>query len=726
MKLLEIKNNLVKMTYQSDEIVALGRFVALEDSARSYIGQIVNLKADIKANYAIAKLLFTVSEDGIIDTYDGTIPSLEAKLSNVDSSEIAGLIPVEKPIKFGNLSQQKTMLNIDQAFFETNSVICAEKFDNINIIVRNFADQIAQNKEKVVILDVDHTFGGEDLLRFKKDFRLPLDAKRIDYLINFELEGIEAASKAVIQDIFIEVKEYVDSLPDKFLPFENFLGVVSAQYEATKIPELALLKNRLMKYQSTFAQTKEEIYALKDLVMSNNPVYIDIEDESDNMQKELIGYVHEILQDIGSYVYMFVKLTNKNTDKLLLKELLESNSVFSTIVCSHNHKYIQEMKQRAQGIVLFAPQTVQHDFAAYNTFLSKLGAEEFVVYGGLTQDIPFIVELSDFSENYTEEYPTIPEENEEAPVIEETTEVSEVVPELSEEVTGDTEEEQIEPEENETIDFSEFESQYPIEEEPAEETINNVPEPESADEEPVIIEDVQEDDFSDEVIDQNLNDETILEAKDVTVPEIEQEPEELSHDQIVEQVAKDVDEMYYNKTEDIPSIDDVSEEEPLTENDLDFIDELPQINEAVVEETTAEVEETVVQEAPVEELPTEGLPETEPEEDTIQDEPVEEEVIVEEPVIEEVQTDYTEEEPAEEIAEEEIEEEVPVYPAEETEAEAENIPNFEQGDTVSHPKYGKGVIEKLIKYGNKTLCSISFENVGRRLLDPSMSELEKI
>ena len=36
------------------------------------------------------------------------------------------------------------------------------------------------------------------------------------------------------------------------------------------------------------------------------------------------------------------------------------------------------------------------------------------------------------------------------------------------------------------------------------------------------------------------------------------------------------------------------------------------------------------------------------------------------------------------------------------------------------------VIEKLIKYGNKTLCSISFENIGRRLLDPAISELQKI
>ena len=67
---------------------------------------------------------------------------------------------------------------------------------------------------------------------------------------------------------------------------------------------------------------------------------------------------------------------------------------------------------------------------------------------------------------------------------------------------------------------------------------------------------------------------------------------------------------------------------------------------------------------------------------------------------------------------------VPVYPAE-TPVKAE-IPVFEQGDRVTHPKYGEGVVEKMIKYGNKTLCSINFVNIGRRLLDPAISEIEKV
>ena len=743
MKVLEIKNNLAKLNYQSEENVALGRFIALEDSVRSYVGQVVNLKADIKANYAIARLLFTVSEDGIIDNYDGTIPSLDARVSDIKSAEITSLIPLEKPINFGYLAQQDTKLCIDQTFFENNPIICAEKYDNIDIIVHNFTDQLVKNNEKVVIIDIDHNYTEEKALRFKKDFKLPLDAKRVDYLINYELEGIEASTKAVIQDIFLEVKEYINSLPEGFLPFDTFLGVVSAQYETSKMPELALLKNKLLQYQNSFAQNKEEIYALKAEIQMNNITYIDIDEDSDDLQRELIEYIHENLQDIDKYLYLFVKLTSKNTDKKLLKELIETDKIFTTIICSHNHKYIQELKQRAQGIILFAPQTVQHDFATYNTFLNKLGSNEFIVFGKLTQDIPFIVELSDFAEetepenDYQEEEPVATEEemteseeesgaeepvfaaDEESPIdIENETAENPVLEQ--EEGISVIEQEEIAPSEDtmdfenipgpinntdeaesaesETVDFSEFENLEITES-------NSTEEPENTE-----TTDIEEDTIS--LFDEEpyiADHETIVSNDGNNLDTIYSEPienEEMTHDELVDKVAKDVDEIYYNKAEEIPSIDELPEngEEGLTENDLDFIDELAPENEEIA--TLSEEPEDIVPEnadnTPAEDTENADEFRTEPEE----------EIIVEEPQFEDVSTDY------------ETEEELPVYPVEET-PEAE-IPAFEQGDTVTHPKYGKGVIEKLIKYGNKTLCSISFEDVGRRLLDPAMSELQKV
>ena len=47
-----------------------------------------------------------------------------------------------------------------------------------------------------------------------------------------------------------------------------------------------------------------------------------------------------------------------------------------------------------------------------------------------------------------------------------------------------------------------------------------------------------------------------------------------------------------------------------------------------------------------------------------------------------------------------------------------------EGNVVYHEKYGRGVVEQIISYGKKTLCSIQFDNVGRRLLDPKLADLK--
>ena len=74
-----------------------------------------------------------------------------------------------------------------------------------------------------------------------------------------------------------------------------------------------------------------------------------------------------------------------------------------------------------------------------------------------------------------------------------------------------------------------------------------------------------------------------------------------------------------------------------------------------------------------------------------------------------------------------IDEQPPVVPI----YEASDITNFEPpkleaGDRVSTPKYGEGVVEKMVKYGNKMLCSIMFPTIGKRLIDPAMAEITKL
>jgi len=81
----------------------------------------------------------------------------------------------------------------------------------------------------------------------------------------------------------------------------------------------------------------------------------------------------------------------------------------------------------------------------------------------------------------------------------------------------------------------------------------------------------------------------------------------------------------------------------------------------------------------------------------------------------------------EEEIDEEVQDETPIVPVfDADDIERVEVPELEAGDRVSTAKYGEGVVEKMIKYGNKMLCSIDFPNIGRRLLDPAMTEITKL
>ena len=70
-------------------------------------------------------------------------------------------------------------------------------------------------------------------------------------------------------------------------------------------------------------------------------------------------------------------------------------------------------------------------------------------------------------------------------------------------------------------------------------------------------------------------------------------------------------------------------------------------------------------------------------------------------------------------------EELPIYKPKEPQPQKETV-KLEAGNRVSHAKYGAGVVEKIMNYGKKTLCCIQFEEAGRKLLDPSVTTIEKL
>ncbi len=647
MKVLEIKNNLVKVAFDTDDNLSLGGFVIIEDTNNPYVAQVMNLKSEPSSNYAIVKLLFTFNDEGILKNYNGTIPSLKANVSKLPSSELLDIIPAEDPLTLGSLAQQNVNLNVDKTILENNLLICSNNLSNTTTLLNNITEQI---KEKAIIIDTEGQFDWDRTIAPGKDFKLPLNHETINYIYENDLDDVDAVSKAMIQEIFIEVQEYIHTLPERFLPFDTFINVIDSQYKETKIPQLILLKNKLLKYKESdvFAQNLKDILDLSIAIENAQNISIDLSEIPENLQKEIIRYIYTVMSHINEQIYCFVKVNNSNISKKLLKRYITRDNVFTTVICPHEFKYIEEIKEASQNIIFFAPLTLQHDFASYNSFLGKLNSDEFVIYGAHTQNIPFITEQTVAEEIKSPSIVPMPE-----PVQEETIKPEQKIVQENEE-----------PEQFPEINYPDI-----VEDDLSEETVF---------EEQIIEEPVEE--IAEEPI-QNILDDTEYEqlSEADTLPEliddeyyqdevIEEMPEEITNEELVEQVAKDVDKVFYEKLPQDDEEEDFETQEELTEDDLNLIDDL-----AINDEISL--------------------------------------------IGEEENNEF-------ETFEEELPPVVPIYPAED---DVENeLQSFEPGDRVSTAKYGEGIVEKMIKYGNKMLCSIDFPNIGRRLLDPSLTEITRL
>lgn len=765
MQVLEIKNNLVKIAYDVNDNLALSSFVIIEDTNTPYVAQVVNVKADKLTNFAIVKLLFTFNEEGILKNYNGTIPSLKSTVSILPSKELLDIIPIENNLIMGELAQQNVTLNVDKTILDNNLLVCSDNVENTNILLKNITKQI---DEKIVIFDTDGLFDAENKITFGKDFKLPLNYDTINFIYENELDDVDATSRAVIQDIFIEVQEYTKNLPEGYLPFETFINVVDQQYKETQIPQLVLLKNKLIKYRdlNAFAETLKDVLSLSIAIDKSKVTIIDISEMAPVLQKEIMSYTYGVMKGINETIYSFVKVDNANSSKRLLKTFLSRDGIYTTIICRHEYKYLPELKSAAQNLILFTPQTLQHDFAAYNTFLNKLNTDEFIIYGAHTQNIPLIVELDELeldtqndddeteSEKDIEEIPSSNVVPMPAPVQNTAPQENVTVtpePEIQEEENFKAPEveypdlgfENETPSSNETptVDFPETETLNVTEEQP-EENFTQIELPETF-EEPEIEEVQQEEpeediqkNFDNEISQEPIEEEVFMPETDIPQVEIN---EDLSEQAIIEDsnISETPAEYTSQATEEQAPIYNI-----LDDNEIDYQDAEPEVlplepeidysvedidieenyqepqpydeNEAMIEQAAKDVDKLIYEKLPNEDVTLDDLSDLQSDELTEDDLNLIGDLASDNGITPEPELEYNEEQPPV----------VPIYNAEDIEPQEQQ--SLEPGDRVSSPKYGEGVVEKMIKYGNKMLCSIEFPNIGRRLLDPAMTEIKKL
>ena len=812
MNIIEVKNNLVKLTY--DEDISLASFIKITDLKNTYIAQILHLESSRVGKIAIARLIFNYK--GTVQAYDGSIPSIQAEIEVLSDDFIVNMLDKSDPMLLGKIAQKDTNVIVSAKMLKDKPIICAEKSYQYTQLLDNIISQNELNGRKTVVIDITGDVKGNKITA-TKDFKIPLDKNSIGYIFDRGFNDLTDEYKAFIQDIFSELNAYIKTV--EYIPFHDFNMAVDYEFKQSQQLQLIILKNRLLQFEKAgiFAQEEKDFRILDEKLNSNNTLVIDISRLNDSLQAEYISYIYSQMEKQNTNFYTVTSLNNNNSDKEVLNKIFASKNVFSSIVCPYSYKYIEELKQCSKNMIMFTPMKQQEDFGAYNIFLNKLAEDEFILYGKSTKFVPLIIKLDEIE--MIDEIMPAPKPVE-TTVIPPTETVEQIVEE--EPVEQPAEKDDIQEMVEDVVD-EEPVMEMPVIEEPVEQpaeeenTVQEIVE-DVVDEEPVMempiieepVEQPAEEDTVQEMVEDVVDEEPVMEMPIIEEP-VEQPVEETpvaiqpKEDENLENMADEVQKELMGLSIDIDD-DEIPEaiaappplteeevkqnldpsdlfkaNEPeedataLTEADLDMIESLEEekknpteesepVDEALEYSQTEEEaqEEEIVPEA--ESVNDEEIIEevTEEQAETPAAPPAKEEKIpetkVEDAKQEERKPSITEQilmEDAKRIAEEEankpdpVEEQiekpadkkhqsekletktsqtpiVPVYSAEIPDEDIVESDNIQQGDRIIHAEFGRGVVEKIINYGERKLCSVNFEQVGRRLLDPKISEMKKV
>ena len=691
MKLVEIKNSLAKLYYEpaSNQLV-ISDFLTVDDGNKKLLSQVISIESTSKndTNCAILKFSLDINESGTFTAYSGYVPSLDANISKTDEQILKNIFSnSSKTINIGELSNTSNIhLNLNASILDNFLYIQSDVAENSQSILSKILESNNSNGQKTLLLDFNNlsTYKNANILELGKEFKLPIGVETLNYIYENDLTGLTVEQKAIVQDILLEIQDYIGTLDSGYIPFDTLIDVVNSVYESDKSVGVILLRNKLLKYKQfgIFASKDEEINALNESVENNTITVLNVSKASSNWQKETTDF---IINNLSDNYYFIMQVNDENTDKDILNKIYKTTNIKPILSSSYDCIFAQQLKSFAKNLILFRPLEQQKSFATYNSFLTKLSQKEFIVSGEGTYYTPLIIK--DIPENI-EVYENIPKQEEMNTV------QSEVLP--------------LQQEENETIIT-----------EPEAVTVEDIPQTEEI-----------------ELLDA---DEELLPLEEID--NLEEEPNEIKNifdESLENEIAKDVDEMFFANTQQEtqpqpeateftqvqqePTESDI--ENTLSESDLELLDDINvQEQEPEFLETNDESSELLQLEDPPEDEILNNNQEDGLQLDNDLNELALSEDLPELPDADDLITYVT---TTEQSHTDEPPSGVPVYSAEPEETSHDDSIKISEGNIVYHEKYGRGVVEELFNYGKRTLCSIQFDNVGRRLLDPNLAELKQM
>ena len=735
-------------------------------------------------NIADSKILYTIDSSGKLINWQGNIPSQDFIINKLSAKEIllcSNTLNAQNPVPVGILSlYPDTEVNLEASFFEKPTVIYCDKQTQKDNILNLFSCELSKTTGKTLLIDFNNSYSDLKvslILEAGKAIKLPFDLRGLELLYNKSLSDVSPETRATVEDVFIEVENYLSSGEIEFIPFTSFRQAVDSVYETNKLTELVLLKNKLSKLQKlgVFADKKQEIVGLSENIKVNDLVIVDLSKFPSDWQKDLIEFIIDSnTKKYSQKFFLLLDIDKINADKVFVENLCtkaNKKGVCPIIVTGHQSETAVSLLSYASNIIAFAPENTTK-ITMLQDNLIRLNDNEAVITGKITNNIPLYTNIYDteafeednysndstfslqaspeiylFSENETENqmqssnsFSFETEETEEAEETDESNfsysnqfaydesgiELIENISKLQEEVSISQKEEAANNEFSSIAKNAyEEDEDFGLEQEEAYDNGSNSSSFYDEDEE------VSENDTdSEEDEDFGLEQEEAYDAGSNS-SSLYDKDEEVSENDTYSEEDEDEDfgleqeEAYDNGSSSSSFYDAIENENNygsskkyasgFSENDLSsFLDtEEEQADEDFDYESNEEFQDESVLDYGS--FYDDDIEEPQKQNNNFNDE-YDDEDVTEEPVKASAKTRSAGPSMPD----------IPIYSTPKNQDEDYSDVDFEEGDKVRHEKYGLGTVTKIIGSSEKRLCSIQFEDVGRRLLDPKLSDLQKL
>ena len=732
MQLLEVKNDTAKIIYNPTENHLLpSDFLLVEDANQKLIAQITNISTteDSENNLADARLSLSIDKDDNLSYYNGYIPSKTSNVVYINSDEIIELIkgPGES-IYLGNLSNHsECFVKLSDSFVNEKLYIQSDREDKTKTLIQNIISELYTKQKKVILLDFDGRYNSivnVPKLKISESFKLPLNIEAFNTILENDINDCPIEDKAVIQSIVLELREYLKTLENKFLPFTLFKNVVDNEFMSNPISGLMLLRNKLWLYaqESIFAESKSQFDLINAILDKQNILIIDASSLEEKWYKFAI---QSILELINKHCYFVLSLNDVPLDKKSIISIYNTNKAIPIVSTNYDNKYRQVLKSVCRNQILFKPSNFVKDDEAYNTLLNKINSGEFIIYGESTLYLPLILDLQAFDSSTNEE---VIQNEIKKDVDKLLSSPRKIIP--TEAVINDEHQYSVSKEknnssnENEDIlddDFNDSDLDFLDEQNQEQITIDDIRNKKQNQEVKTNEYDVfkpmslQESSIEDKAENNLIKDIEPIEISNIS------KPEEENTNTKEEDITNEIEEQpvilpmgVANSSIDPSPKDEI--ESLQNENDILKINEVESID--LSENKKESIDDEIVNIDDVINNISSNNDQKPPQQESEKEE--NKDIIIE---MEREETPP----PINEEIKDKTNPDIPVYETDNSsEIKISDFP-FRIGDKVYHPKHGYGIIEGFANYSNKILfCQIEFENVGRRILDPRISGIEKV